>query len=136
MNYITYFPAATTTVFFKGYNFNYTSNIFLSTNNLSTTYSLTTITFNYNSKLSASFADFTGFLYDNYTISSNNKLNVHVYDLLYPGIYDIIIMDAAGYTKLSDKNYLIDGNLLPPVPTLTPTLTRTATPTPTPPNYT
>ena len=131
MNYITYFPAATTTVYFKGYNFNYTSNIFLSTNNLTTNYSLTTISFSFNNKLSASNPDFTGFIYDNYNIVNNNELYVYVYDIVYPGMYDIIIMDPAGYTKLSDKNYTIDGSLIPPVPTLTPTFTPTPTLTPT-----
>ena len=129
MNYITYFPAATTTVFFKGYNFNYTSNIFLSTNNLTNTYNLTTISFN--EKLSAINPEFTGFMYDNYKISSNNELYVYVYDLLYKGIYDIIVMDPAGYTKLSDKDYLISAQTLPEFPTPTPTITPGASPTPT-----
>lgn len=129
MKYITYFPANTSTISLKGYNFRFTNNIFLSTNNSSATYSLTAVSFN--SKLSSANPSFSGFYYNYYSVVNDNELYLYIRNLEWPGYYDAIIMDVAGYTKLSDKGYLIDGYLITPTPTVTPTNTPTPSITPT-----
>ena len=129
MKYITYYPSNTSVISFKGFSFSYTCAIFLSTNNINTTYTLSAVSFD--SKMTTSYPPFTGLIYNNYKIIDDNQLFINVSDLEWPGNYDIIIFDRAGYTKLSDKGYLLDAYKITPTPTrtLTPTPTPTITPT-------
>ena len=129
MNYITYYPATTSVISLKGFNFKYTSSIFLSTNNINTSYSLTAVELA--SKLTTKYPPFTGFYFNNFYITNNNEIDLKVGELEWPGNYDVIILDAAGYTKLSDKGYLINAYKITPTPTTTPTPTPTPTLTPT-----
>jgi len=129
VNYITYFPSNTSVLLLKGYSLSYTSYIFLSSNNINATYALTAVSFS--DKMSTSFPTFTGFKYDNYKIVNDNELTLNLADLEWPGNYDVIIYDPAGYTKLSDKGYLINAFKITPTPTHTPTPTPTPSITPT-----
>ena len=132
MNFVNFVPGLTSTVSIKGYSFNYTNYVFLSSSNLSQYYTVTAINAFANTRYSSLFPPFSGVLWSNYSISNDNVLNVYVYDLPKTGYYDLIILNNAGYIKLSNKDTLIKYQLTPtPTPTITNTCSPTQTPTPT-----
>jgi len=133
VNFVNFVPGLTSTVSMKGYSFNYTNYVFLSSSNLSQYYTVTAINAFANTRYSSLFPPFSGVLWNNYSISNDNVLNVYVHDLSAIGYYDVIILNNAGYTKLSNKHTLIKYQLTPtPTSTQTPTPTQTSTPTQTP----
>lgn len=138
MNFVNFVPGLTSTVTIQGYSLSYTDHVFLSSSNLSQYYTVTAIDAFANTRYSSLFPPFSGVLWNSYSILNDNVLNVYVHDLSAIGYYDIIILNNAGYTKLSNKDTLIKYQLTPtPTPTVTntstptPTITNTSTPTPT-----
>ena len=125
MNYITYFPQNTSFIHLKGYNFDKTRYVFLSTNSISPLYSLSAIDL---LKVKGTMLPaFSGVEYDDYYVQNPNEMFINVHGLSASGQYDLIVLNSAGIVKLSDKGLLINANF----PTPTPTITRTPTITPT-----
>jgi hypothetical protein len=130
VNFVNFVPGLTSTITVKGYSLSYTDYVFLSSSNLSQYYTVTAIDIFANTRHSSLYPPFSGVLWNNYSILNDNILNVYVYDLPKIGYYDIIILNNAGYIKLSDYDTLIKYQLTP-TPTSTPTQTPTFTPSPT-----
>jgi hypothetical protein len=143
MNTINVIPGLTANIYFEGYFYNRLNAIYLSASDVSVFPYVSTVNlFPDNPTLSAAFTSFTGYPWNNYSIVSNNRLKVNFYNNNI-STFDVIIANNAGYSKLSDQNFIIDNNI-PQVPTptptvtptitltVTPTLTQTPTPTPTP----
>lgn len=125
MNNITYFPQNTSFIYLKGYNFDKTRYVFLSTNSIYPFYSLSAI--NLLKVRGTMLPEFSGVEYDDYVIQNSNEMVINVHGLSATGQYDLIVLNSAGIVKLSDTRYLINANF----PTPTPSLTRTPTVTPT-----
>ena len=102
MNYITALSSLSTFIDMQGYSLNWTQFILLSSNDITKTQPLTAF-FNNSNR----FSPISGSFYTNYSIINNNKLTINLNGLPYLGTYDLIAVNNAGYSKLSDKNYLI-----------------------------
>lgn len=133
MNYFTYTDNLTTYVYVQGYSLNWTKYILLSTSNTNSFYNQPEYNlFSNSQRLSSIFPAVSGFLYTNYVIKSQNELVVNVAGLSGDGNYDVIFLNEAGYSKLSDNNALIKSySLVTQTPSITPTNTQTPSITPT-----
>jgi len=108
MNYVTFTSPNTAYLSFGGYFYDRLEYIFLSsTNNTIFPYVCSIEYFADNNTLSASIPPISGYPYSNYFIQGENKLVIFLSNLPGPGLYDIIVGNAAGYSKLSTRNYLI-----------------------------
>lgn len=132
MNYITLLQAKTAVVKFEGYFYNDLKSVYLSSNdNTSFPFTSTIQLFDSSSSYNTIWPAFSGYPWTNYSITNDNFLNVYVYDLTPSYYYDIILVNDAGYTKLSQTDYLIFASGTKPTPTPTQSLTPTQTVTPT-----
>jgi hypothetical protein len=100
-----------------GYNFDWLTNIALSSSSVLFPY---TTAFNYFTNLrrvSSTCLPFSGYPLSSYSIVDKNRLTISVNTQILTGTgiqnyIDIVFINRAGYTKLSDKNYLIEYNSL------------------------
>jgi len=95
-----------------GYNFDWLSTIALSSSSVLFPY---TTAFNYFTNLrrvSSVSLPFSGYPLSSYNIIDKNRLTLFIDTqiLTGAGAIDVIIINRAGYSKLSDKNYLINYN--------------------------
>jgi len=102
VNYITALSSLSTFIDIQGYSLNLTQFILLSSNDITKTQPLTSF-FNNSNR----FSQISGSFYTNYSIVNSNKITVNLNSLPYLGIYDLIAVNNAGYSKLSYRNYLI-----------------------------
>jgi hypothetical protein len=114
--YYGWLTAATTTstvtasIFIPGYMMDKTSNVYLIPFN-GTTYPGTTAirvlsAFKHNVQSSLTHS-VTGYDYKHFSIVDKNHITVDVFGLSGQGLVDIAVSNAAGYTKLSNKGFLI-----------------------------
>lgn len=92
-----------------GYNYDLVTHVFLSSCEL-TFPSLTSIEYTHLSRVSAICPPFSGYRIDSYTVSDKNRINIQVDRTMFTGLsgqIDIIFANQAGYTKLSDKEYIV-----------------------------
>lgn len=112
MNYIKSVPALSTLVSLEGYNFNYTQHVFLSSNQTVLLPSITAVNlFSALPSVSSNNPPFSGYKIDSYDVVSKNIMNVtlKLSANALPSLYDIVVVNAAGYTKLSDSGYVLSG---------------------------
>jgi len=115
MNYINTVPPLSTVIVLKGYNFNYTQYVFLSSNNNTTLPSVSAVDlFSNIASISTNNPPFTGYQINTYDITNNNIIKITLAESYGPSILDIIIVNAAGYTKLSTEGYLVSAMSPPP----------------------
>jgi hypothetical protein len=108
MNYISLNPNLTASITLYGYMFDKTSNIFLSGNQNFNLSPLTAVDhFSNSHRVSAICPAFTGVEITTYKVLDQNRLVVYLYNIIGTSYADLIWYNKAGYTKLSDKNYLI-----------------------------
>jgi len=108
MNYVTFTSPSTAYLSFGGYFYDRLTFVLLSsTNNTMFPYICSIAYFTDNKTLSASIPPISGYPYNNYFIQGENKLVIYLSNLPGPGVYDVVVGNAAGYSKLSTKNYLI-----------------------------
>lgn len=124
MNYITINPELTSSITLFGYMYDKTTNIFVSSNEPLNFTELTAVDhFSTSQRVSAICPSFTGLQINTYEIIDPNRLVVYLHNISGNGLMDIIWYNKAGYTKLSDENYLyafplalqlraLDGSLL------------------------
>jgi len=112
MNYIKSVPALSTVVSLEGYNFNYTQYVFLSSNQTVLLPAITAVNlFSALPSVSSNNPPFSGYKIDSYDVVNKNIINVTVKlsANASPSLYDIVVVNAAGYTKLSDSGYVLSG---------------------------
>lgn len=110
MNYISINRGNTAYLSFAGYFYDKLNYVLLSATNSTMMPYVSAIEYSTTSqKVSAAFPSISGYLYDNYSILGENKLSVTIANLS-AGIFDVILGNAAGYTKLSSRNYLLSTN--------------------------
>ena len=108
MNYINTVPPLSTVIVLKGYNFNFTQYVFLSSNNNATLPSVSAVDlFSNIASISANNPPFTGYQINTYDITNNNIIKITLAESYGPSALDIIVVNAAGYTKLSTEGYLV-----------------------------
>ena len=111
MKYISLSPTTTAFIVIPGYMMDKTSDIYLrlsgSTIYSSNTSISTLSAFTTNPLVSALLPSITAIKYPNFSIIDNNHLKVNLYGLSGNGYIDIITYNQAGYTKLSDHNFLV-----------------------------
>lgn len=109
MNYLTLKPSQTIYLSIEGYFFERLEYVILSATR--NTFFPYVCTFNFlteNTKLSSVFLTVSGYPLSSFSPRGNNNLAVSVEgNLANSGKYDLIFANDAGYTKLSNKNYLL-----------------------------
>jgi hypothetical protein len=106
--YITATSAITASINFQGYMMDKTTNVFLSSSTIRLSGTLTAInSFTTNALVSSIFPVVSGYNYPNFRLIDKNHLAVNIYGLSGTGFVDVIVYNQAGYTKLSDHNFLI-----------------------------
>ena len=95
----------------EGYFFNRLENVILSCSNYTLLPYLCTFSFlTNNSRLSSTYPTVTGFPLETYFIAGENGVSVQVsLSSQTNAYYDLVFANEAGYSKLSDKNYIIFG---------------------------
>jgi hypothetical protein len=110
-NIITIESTESADILVKGYQFDYLQSIFLSAANTATFPSTTAVNWFSNShRVSAICPSFTGYQIpvSAYEIIDNNRLILSATFLFgFSGTLDVIFLNRAGYTKLSDTGYFI-----------------------------
>jgi len=113
VNYLTVTYPSTASILFEGQQYRNLQQVFLSSANFSLP-SITAIdAFSTNPLVSAAFPPFSGYPLPSsyYYHTDDNHLYVSIPSFYIPyvheGIYDIILFNVAGYSKLSDKGYNI-----------------------------
>jgi hypothetical protein len=115
MNYINTLPPLSTVIVLQGYNFNYTQYVFLSASDNTTLPSVSAVDlFSNIASVSTNNPPFTGYQITTYDITNNNIIKITLVDIYGPSALDIIVVNAAGYTKLSTEGYLVSA--MPPLP--------------------
>lgn len=115
MNYINTLPPLSTVIVLQGYNFNFTTSVFLSSNDNATFPSVSAVDlFSNIASVSTNNPPFTGYQITTYDVTSNNVIKITLVDIYGPSALDIIVVNAAGYTKLSTEGYLVSA--MPPLP--------------------
>jgi hypothetical protein len=112
MNYIKSVPALSTVVSLEGYNFNYTQYVFLSSNQTVLLPAITAVNlFSALPGVSSNNPPFSGYRINSYDIINKNIMNItlKLSANALPSLYDIVVVNAAGYTKLSDNGYVLSG---------------------------
>ena len=111
MDLITIENPALLNILIKGYQFDYLQSVFLSAGNTSIYPSITAINqFSNSHRVSSICPAFTGYKLpgSTYAIADNNRLILSSVALLQlSGTHDIIFLNRAGYTKLSDTGFLL-----------------------------
>jgi hypothetical protein len=116
MNYINTLPPLSTVIVLQGYNFNFTQYVFLSSNNNATLPSVSAVDlFSNIASISTNNPPFTGYQINTYDITNNNIIKITLAESYGPSALDIIIVNAAGYTKLSTEGYLVSAISGPPL---------------------
>ena len=107
-NYITLTSTTTAHIQIPGYFIDKTLSVYLSSTTVNLPGTATVIN-NYttNHLVSALFPSITGYNYSNFNIIDNNHIQIPIYGLSGRGYIDVILYNRAGYSKLSDRNYLI-----------------------------
>jgi|694.fasta_scaffold80735_3 hypothetical protein len=118
LNTITLTPSQSAVIIsLMGYNYDLLSSIALSSSTVAFPF-LTA--FNYFTNLrrvSSICLPFSGYPLSSYNVINKNRLSISLDTLILTGTnirnyIDIIFMNQAGYTKLSDKNYIVEFNPL------------------------
>jgi hypothetical protein len=109
LKYITLTPEITASIRVPGYMMYRTSNIYLSSDTVVLPGSATPINdyFTINPLVSSFMPAITGYNYANFTTEGQNYVIVNLFGLSGSGYIDVIFYNKAGYTKLSDKGYLV-----------------------------
>ena len=108
LKYITFSPSVTGSVLLYGYMFEHTTNVFLSTTGSISLTGLTAVDhFSNIHRVSAICPAFSGYEISTYDILDSNRLIVNLHNISASNPVDIIWYNKAGYTKLSNENYLI-----------------------------
>jgi len=108
MNYITLYPGQTAAIVMKGYFFDATSFVLLScSDNTVFPYVSVINLFPLSGHLNSSFPQISGYPWQNYNNLNFNQMSINVYNLPADNIYDIVVGNRAGYSKLSKKDYSI-----------------------------
>lgn len=108
MNYVTLSPTLTTTIGLVGYSLNYNTQVYLSASGSIGLSGLSSFDyFSHISSLSSNNPAFSGYIWPYYNSVNNNQLFINIYGLTGSSNVDIIILNKAGYTLLSDT-----GNIL------------------------
>lgn len=93
-----------------GYNYNLVTGVFLSS--YSVTFPTLTSVNNFTTlkRVSAICPSFSGYKINSYSVINKNYISLSADTTLWSGsgYVDVIFLGVAGYTKLSDKNYLIE----------------------------
>lgn len=85
-----------------------TTNVFLSTTGSTSLTALTNVDhFSTSNRVSAICPPFSAYEISTYNIIDANRLTVNFYNITATNPIDIIWYNKAGYTKLSDENYLV-----------------------------
>lgn len=110
-NYITYRPSVPTSISIMGYNYTWLDSVFLSSGDV-TFPSLTSIDrYTLLRKVSSACPSFTAYMLPTsaYNILDRNRIKLSISTALtgVSGLIDVIFAGPAGYSKLSDRNYLI-----------------------------
>jgi len=114
VNYITLTYPQTASIQFEGCMFDHVAQVFLSSGNVNIFPSITAINaFTNNAKVSSLFPAFSGYsLPSNYFYSTDkNHLYVTIPSFNVNCKIDVIIYNAAGYSTLSQKGYLINNSV-------------------------
>ena len=118
MNIITVAPGLTASIAFEGYFYNRLNAVYLSASDTSVFPYISVVNlFPSNTALATVFPQFSGYPWQNYTIIDSNRLQVNVYNNEICSL-DVILINNAGYTKLSSRNYLISVSAAPVFPLL------------------
>ena len=111
VNYITITPPASASILVYGYMYDHLSQVYLSSGSVHFP-SLTAInSFSNSHRVSAICPPFSGYQLPSnyYNVIDKNRLEVSITNILSgTGLVDVILLNAAGYTKLSDKGYYIN----------------------------
>jgi hypothetical protein len=108
LEYITITSAITAYISIPGYMMDKTTNVFLSSSTVKAPGSLSAINnFTTNPLVSSILPAVSGYNYPHFQIADKNHVNVYIYGLSGTGLTDIIVYGQAGYSKLSDRGYLI-----------------------------
>ena len=109
MNYVTFTGSQTAKLGFSGYFCDKIKYAFLSgaNNSYFPTVSVMSL-FTNNVRLSSAFLPVSGKQIDNFILLGENNFSVNICCLTATGFYDLIVGNEAGYTKLSDMDYLIE----------------------------
>jgi len=107
MNIITVAPGLTASIAFEGYFYNKLNAVYLSASDASVFPYISAVNlFPSNTALATIFPQFSGYPWQNYTILNSNRLLVNFHNNN-NSLFDIILVNNAGYTKLSSRNYLL-----------------------------
>jgi len=111
MKYITLSLPNFASIVFEGLMYDKVSTVYLSSANITYSYPFSAVdSFTHIRRVSAFCPPFSGYIYPQqyYTIKDRNYLAVNLTSLTgVSGFIDIILYGRAGYTKLSDKGYLV-----------------------------
>jgi hypothetical protein len=108
MQYVTITPTVTANLILQGYQFNRLDFVLLSSANTSAFPYLCSYTlFTPPHHSSTRFTTISGHPWPHYIVTNKNTVKLHLTAGYTQGTYDIILGNRAGYTKLSDKNYLV-----------------------------
>jgi len=92
-----------------GYNYDWLTNVFLSSNDVTFPFLTAVDSYTTLRRVSSICPSFSGYPITSYTILDRNRVNLSIdaSSFTNKGLIDIVFANVAGYTKLSDKNYLI-----------------------------
>jgi len=109
MNYIIIPQTGVASIQVPGYAMDKTSVVYLSSDTVIPSDQLTVINdfFTVNPLVSSLFPTATGYSYSNYKIVDANRLSLTISGLTGSGYIDVLFYNAAGYTKLSDRDYQV-----------------------------
>jgi hypothetical protein len=109
MNYITLTQTSTAFIQIAGYSMDKTSMVYLSSDSVVPSGSAVVINdyFTINSRVSSLFPTATAYSYSNFEAVDANHLRLNVYGLSGSGYIDALFYNAAGYTKLSDRDFQV-----------------------------
>jgi hypothetical protein len=109
MNLINLTPSTTAFISFGGYFFERLENVILSaSNNTLLPYVCSFSFLTQNPAFSGAFPPVSGYPLTTFTIQGDNKSVIRISNISStPCLYDLVLSNVAGYSKLSDKNYLL-----------------------------
>jgi len=106
--YITVTPTKSAHIQLPGYMMDRTTSVYLSSSTVYIPGSAELVDkYTTSHKVSAICPAFTGYKWNAFQLSDKNHIQIDLADLNGSGNVDIIVTNRAGYTKLSDKNYLV-----------------------------
>lgn len=109
MQYITLTYPQTASIRLYGYMYDHLSNVFLSSGSVPLPSITAVNAFSNSQRVSAICPPFSGYQYplSSYSVNNSNTLFININGLSGRGDVDVILFNAAGYTKLSDEGFLI-----------------------------